>query len=178
MGSANLCDVSDSSGMTRRRFVAGAAGAAALGCGIPLLGCGSEGGGKGRGRVVVVGAGLAGLTAAYELDRKGWEVTVVEARDRVGGRCRTFREELREHQVAEAGGEFIDAAHKAVRSYADIFGLELEDLRATEDDELSDAVYVDGRLRERDKVIDEGVRSELERLEEQVDRYATAIDVE
>ena len=97
--------------MTRRQIVAGAAGAAlALGAGVPLIGCGDEGR-RGRGRVVVVGAGLAGLTAAFELDRKGWDVTVLEARDRVGGRCRTFRRELRGGQVAEAGGEFIDAGH-------------------------------------------------------------------
>ena len=161
--------------MTRRRFVAGAA---ALGCGIALSGCGSDGGARGRGRVVVVGAGLAGLTAAYELDRKGWEVTVIEARDRVGGRCRTFRSELRERQVAEAGAEFIDGSHEAVRSYADIFGLELEDLRANEDDELNDAIYTRGRLRRYDRVVDDAVRGELDRLDEQVERYAAAIDVE
>jgi len=165
--------------MTRRRFVAGSAGAAAIGLGVPLIGCGSDGGGgESRGRVVVVGAGLAGLTAAYELDRKGWDVTVVEARDRVGGRCRTFRGKFAERQVAEAGGEFIDANHKAVRSYADIFGLELEDLRATEDDDLSDAIYADGRLREWDRVVDDTVQAELDRLDEQVARYAGAIDVE
>jgi monoamine oxidase len=39
--------------------------------------------------VVIVGAGLAGLTVADELDRRGFAVTVLEARDRVGGRCHT-----------------------------------------------------------------------------------------
>ena len=42
-------------------------------------------------KVVVLGAGLAGLAAAYELDRSGYDVTVLEARSRPGGRVRTVR---------------------------------------------------------------------------------------
>jgi monoamine oxidase len=42
-------------------------------------------------KVVVLGAGVAGLSAAYELRKAGYEVTVLEARDRVGGRTWTIR---------------------------------------------------------------------------------------
>ena len=170
--------MSDSRGISRRSFVTGAAGAAAaLGLGVPLLGCGGDGGGRGRGRVVVVGAGLAGLAAAYELDRKGWEVTVLEARDRVGGRCRTFRRELRFGQVAEAGGEFIDGSHDAMRGYASDFGLELDDLNAVDGDDLAGVIYADGDRETYDSAVDDELQSELDRYEEQVDRYAAAIDV-
>ena len=173
-----MSDSRGTPGLTRRQIVAGAAGAAlALGAGVPILGCGSDGSGRGRGRVVVVGAGLAGLTAAFELDRKGWEVTVLEARDRVGGRCRTFRRELRLGQVAEAGGEFIDASHDAVRGYASSFGLDLDDLGEAEGEDLSDAIYFEGRLRDRERVVDEDLQSELDRFDVQIERYAAAIDV-
>ncbi len=40
---------------------------------------------------VVVGAGLAGLSAAYELEQRGYDVTVLEARDRLGGRITNRR---------------------------------------------------------------------------------------
>src|ERR1700712_4502840 len=48
--------------------------------------------GTGNGRsVVVLGAGIAGLVSAYELKRAGYHVTVLEARDRIGGRAWTIR---------------------------------------------------------------------------------------
>ena len=46
--------------------------------------------GRGR-RVVILGAGIAGLVSAYELRRAGWNVTVLEARDRIGGRVWSVR---------------------------------------------------------------------------------------
>src|SRR6185503_9488817 len=48
----------------------------------------TPGGGR---KVVVLGAGIAGLVSAYELRKAGWDVTVLEARDRVGGRSWTVR---------------------------------------------------------------------------------------
>jgi len=48
--------------------------------------------GSGRGRkVVILGAGIAGLVSAYELRRAGWDVTVLEARNRIGGRVWSVR---------------------------------------------------------------------------------------
>jgi monoamine oxidase len=102
---------------------------------------------SGRGRVVVVGAGLAGLTAAYELCRAGFDVTVLEARDRVGGRVYTVRDPFRAGQHAEAGGEYVDVVHREVRSYCSRFGLPLQN--ATRGfSGLDDVVYVN-RRRER-----------------------------
>ena len=46
--------------------------------------------GQGR-RVVILGAGIAGLVSAYELERAGFSVTILEARDRLGGRNWTLQ---------------------------------------------------------------------------------------
>lgn len=66
-------------------------------------------------RVIVAGAGLAGLTAARALVHKGADVRVIEARDRIGGRAWTFRAAPIEPFHAELGGEFVDGGHKAIR---------------------------------------------------------------
>ncbi|HNV25458.1 MAG TPA: NAD(P)/FAD-dependent oxidoreductase [Nitrospira sp.] len=75
--------------------------------------------------VIVAGAGLAGLTAACELQRRGARVTVVEARDRVGGRVWTRRDGFAEGQHAEAGGDLIDPDQEAIRQLAKDLGLTL-----------------------------------------------------
>ena len=75
--------------------------------------------------VIVAGAGLAGLTAAFELQRRGARVTVVEARDRVGGRVWTRRDGFAEGQHAEAGGDLIDPDQEAIRRLAKDLGLTL-----------------------------------------------------
>jgi monoamine oxidase len=109
-------------------------------------------------RAAVVGAGLAGLTAAYEFGRAGVEVTVLEARDRVGGRVWSRR--LENGAVVEMGAEFLLPGNTAIRELAQRFGLELWDkgMRygrreprggiGTTADELEDAAGVVGRALE------------------------------
>ncbi len=82
--------------------------------------------------IVVVGAGLAGLSAALDLHRAGKPVVVLEARSRVGGRVYTMRG-FRHGRVAEAGGEFIDGNHHRLRTIAGEFGLKLERVSGLDD---------------------------------------------
>ncbi len=75
--------------------------------------------------VLVAGAGLAGLTAARDLLALGATVTVVDARDRVGGRVHTVRNGFAAGQHAEAGGDMIDATHAELLALVDELGLKL-----------------------------------------------------
>src|SRR5207247_9871441 len=75
--------------------------------------------------VIVAGAGLAGLTAAYELMSMGADVTVVDARERVGGRVWTIRDGFVNRQHAEAGGDMIDKEQHAIRQLIASLGLKL-----------------------------------------------------
>src|SRR4029077_20011145 len=65
-------------------------------------------------RLAVIGPVLAGTTAAYRLARRGVQVRLFEARDRIGGRCWTARG-FADGQTAEHGGEFIDTPHVHLR---------------------------------------------------------------
>jgi len=79
-----------------------------------------------RKRVLIVGAGLAGLSAAYELVRAGHDVTVLEARTRPGGRVHTLRDGFADGLHAEAGATRIPDHHDFTLGYVERFGLTLD----------------------------------------------------
>src|SRR5262245_48252323 len=98
---------------------------------------------RGRGeRVVILGAGIAGLTAAYELNNAGYEVFVIEANERAGGRSYTVRtgysieENTGTKQVCKfddhpdfylnAGPGRLPYHHTAILHYCTLFGVPLE----------------------------------------------------
>ena len=71
-----------------------------------------------------MGAGLAGLTAAHDLERAGAEVTVLEARDRIGGRVYTLRDGFAEGQHVEMGADLIEEDQTDLLNLIEEFELE------------------------------------------------------
>ncbi len=76
---------------------------------------------------IVIGGGLAGLSAALHLSRQGWRVTVIEARTRLGGRVHTYRFPETPELSCEMGGEWIGLDHRRMRRLCSELGLDLED---------------------------------------------------
>lgn len=84
---------------------------------------------KKKQKVIILGAGLAGLAAAYALEKKGHEVLILEARKRTGGRVFSHEMDPKEHLVIELGGEWIGESHERMIALCDELGLELFDNR-------------------------------------------------
>lgn len=125
----------------RRRLLQGA-GASAL-----LAGCQSlpapMRADKGE-EVAIVGAGIAGLTAAWRLRQQGVRVRVYEAQNRIGGRMLSLRNHFADGQVIELGGELIDTGHTRIRALAGELGLTLDDLLDGDTDH--ETFFFEGRV--------------------------------
>jgi monoamine oxidase len=97
----------------------------------------------GKRRVVIVGAGFAGLACAHELTAAGYEVVVLEARARIGGRVLSFKDMV-PGKIVEGGGELIGANHATWISYAAQFKLDFRQIE--EDRTLQSPLMLDGRI--------------------------------
>ncbi|TWI06104.1 monoamine oxidase [Luteimonas cucumeris] len=133
--------------LSRRRFVQGA------GAGLVLAGCASvpKAPMPSGDEVVIVGAGIAGLTAAYRLRQAGVRARVFEAQNRVGGRMLSLRNHFPDGQVIELGGELIDSDHVRIRALAAELGLVLDDL--LEGDTDHDTWFFDGRAIDEREIV-------------------------
>src|SRR6266436_7097997 len=74
-------------------------------------------------KVLVVGAGIAGLASAYILQKAGFETQILEASHRVGGRVRTARECFANGLHGELGAMRLPESHELVNHYLDELGL-------------------------------------------------------
>ncbi len=93
-----------------------------------------------RKKIIIIGAGMAGLSAGYELTQLGHDVTILEARSRPGGRVQTLRDPFDGGLYAEAGAARIPDNHDLTLKYVKLFELPLEPMYPSQ---LS-ALSVDG----------------------------------
>ncbi|OFX30705.1 MAG: hypothetical protein A2Z07_12540 [Armatimonadetes bacterium RBG_16_67_12] len=135
--------------LTRRRFlqtsaaVAAAAGARAVTGRFDTRVFGAEA--RPAPKVAVIGAGIAGLTAAHYLRRAGIRATVYDAAGRTGGRILSIPNAMAPGLVTEFGGEFINTDHEDVLRLVKEFGLDLIDLKGPSEANLKEAYFFDGQ---------------------------------
>ncbi len=128
--------------------------------------------GRGR-RVVVIGAGFGGLACAHELLSAGYDVIVLEARDRIGGRVLSFSD-MAPGKIVEGGGELIGSNHPTWVAYAKKFGLRFNDV--TENEELEAPIFFEGeRLSARDGL---ALWEEMDAAFKSMNTDAAAIDAD
>jgi len=96
-------------------------------------------------RVVIVGAGIAGLVTALRLQDAGIASTIYESSSRVGGRMHSERGYWNEGQHTEWCGAMVDSLHANIRGLARRFGLGLLDTHAAWPPGARDTCYLNGR---------------------------------
>jgi monoamine oxidase len=151
---------------TRRRFLQSAAVAAAgVLVGAPRLAraascptCND---------VIIVGAGISGLTCAYRLQQNGVQARVIEAATRVGGRMFSLRNHFPDGQLTELGGEFFDTDHRAILGLAGELGVPIIDL-AWANGTQGNAYWFGGKLIPTDTHLIDAFRPVAAKIIEQI----------
>ena len=135
---------------SRRNFLLGSAATLAAAYAAPVMARAK----KEAPHIVIVGAGIAGLNAAYVLRQSGYHATVYEASQRVGGRIHTAHGEIAPGLVTELGGEFIDTAHKDMLALARAFELPLINTQVAGERDLKTAYFFGERHYSEEQVMD------------------------
>jgi monoamine oxidase len=116
--------------LRRRSFLSGAVAASAISALAPRATRIASAASTRPPRIAIVGAGIAGLSAALVLRDRGLRATVYEAQHRIGGRMHSEAEFWGNGQVSEYGGELIDTDHTTMQALAKRYGLTLTDVLA------------------------------------------------
>ncbi len=122
-------------------------------------------------KIIIIGGGFSGLAAAYELLSAGYDVEVLEARARLGGRVRTLYDFIPGKHV-EAGGELIGGNHPTWQAYAKHFKLEM--LERTSYPDSEQPFSIQGKVLEAAKT--SALWEEVEQYLRQYNELAEPID--
>lgn len=114
-------------GWSRRHFMRVLAGTGAAAAAISATGTTAWAASQGAPRIVILGAGLAGLNAAYQLKKRGIESAVYESKSRVGGRVHTVHNKFGPGSVTDIGGELVNTNHADMFDLAKDFGIGMFD---------------------------------------------------
>ena len=151
---------------SRRRFLQFAAiGTTALWSGVPLYAAS-----HGTPKVAIVGAGLAGLSAAYQLKKAGIQAAIYEATGRTGGRVYTVEHAIGRGLTSDLGGSFINSDHTQLLTLAEELEVELLDLEEDPDD-LAEQIYWFNGERYSDEEIIEAVTPFVPRITKDYQAY-------
>ncbi len=139
--------------ITRRQVLGGIAAVGTAGALTGMGGGIAAANSKDHPQVVVVGAGLGGLSATYRLRANGINAVLYEAQERLGGRCWSITDFFENGQTAEHGGQYVDSRHTQLRALAAELGVELIDTYKQDIPSGSTGYrWLDGALRDSDDV--------------------------
>lgn len=146
----DVIEYSEQSAFSRRKFLQTSAmatlAATALASCTKMVETNTDGGDNSNGTsgdasIAIIGAGIAGLNAAFNLQNAGVSSTVYDASTRAGGRMFTAQNLLNPGLSTELGGEFIDSDHHEIRALAKYFNLPLIDVYSPSELTLNQNIY-------------------------------------
>ncbi len=139
--------------ISRRQFLKGSA-AVVIAASFPNTDAAAASSFRYDPRITIVGAGLAGLTAAHYLKRSGFSASIFEASSRSGGRMFSVKDAMAPGLVTEFGGEFIDSSHKDILALIEEYKLTLEDRAPAYETYTHRAFYFDNRFYSEAEVVE------------------------
>src|SRR5215470_8433375 len=119
-------------------------------------------------KVIVVGAGLAGLSAGFELKQAGHDITILEAQTRAGGRACSIRQPFSDGLYAEAGATGIAETNDLTLKYTRLFGLQLDSWDTPP--QFEDILYIRGRRVRRTRGVEPDLPFDLPPEEKKLGR--------
>lgn len=172
-------------GWSRRKFLKTTALTGAVGATVPLLPWHSaEAKPNARPKIAIVGGGIAGLNAAYQLKKAGIDATVYEARSRVGGRILSETGAIAAGVVTDLGAELINSDHADMLALVEEFGLTL--VNRVEDANgipfpkaafiFEGQAYTEAEVANDLRAIAAQIAADAESLNQDYDRFAPRLD--